>query len=96
MALLAFALSRDGEYTVEDFDIDILLLETGELEGSCYAIGFVVDVKVEPTMGRRSQYCVEGFLGGRAGSGLLTLASKHSHGCLFSGRDHFHYPVDVR
>ena len=59
MALLAFALSRDGEYTVEDFDIDILLLETGKLEGGCHAIGFVVDVKVEPTMGRRSQYCVE-------------------------------------
>ena len=63
MALLAFALSGDGEYTVEDFDIDILLLETGELEGGCHAIGFVVDVKVEPTMGGRSQYCVEGFLG---------------------------------
>ena len=96
MALLAFALSRDGEYTVEDFDIDILLLETGELEGGCHAIGFVVDVKVEPTMGRRSQYRVEGFLGGRARSDLLTLASKRSRGCFFSGRDHFHYPVDVR
>ena len=96
MALLAFALSGDGEYTVEDFDIDILLLETGELEGGCHAIDFVVDVKVKPTMRRRSQYCAEGFLGGRAGSGLLTSVSKRSRGCLFSGRDHFHYPVDVR
>ena len=96
MALLTFALPRDGEYTVKDLNIGILLLETGELEGGCHAIGFVVDVKVEPTMRRRSQYCDEGFLGGRARSDLLTLASRRSRGCLFSGRDRYYYPVDVR